>query len=73
MERHYNDGTEPDVLPHWGCNGPCNQGRLRCPTPAACRVPEGEEFDNRFPLVMVCIALVAAWGCIAVLAIHVFG
>lgn len=33
-ERYYNDGTEPDVLPHFSdrgcCTGMCQQGRF-CP------------------------------------------
>jgi hypothetical protein len=43
MERHYPDGTEPDVLPHWSCHGPCQQGRLRCPTPEACELPPEQD------------------------------
>ena len=36
-ERYYNDGTEPDVLPHYSrCTGPCDQGRKPCPCPVAC-------------------------------------
>ena len=40
-ERYYNDGTEPDVLPHYAsCHGPCDQGRKKCPCPAACEAPD---------------------------------
>lgn len=42
MERHYSNGTEPDVLPHWECHGPCRQGRAECPTPEACERPPGD-------------------------------
>lgn len=40
MERHYTDGTEPDVLPHYSrrCTGPCMQGRVTCPSPTACQI-----------------------------------
>lgn len=46
MERHYSNGTEPDVLPHWNsneCHGPCHQGRAPCPTPEACERPVDDE------------------------------
>ena len=43
MERHYTNGTEPDVLPHWECHGPCHQGRATCPTPEACERPMNDE------------------------------
>ncbi len=33
------EGAEPDVLPCWSCHGPCEQGRLPCPTPEACELP----------------------------------
>ena len=35
MEHHYNDGTEPTILPHVSrcCTGPCQQGRALCPCP----------------------------------------
>jgi hypothetical protein len=37
MERHYQDGTEPTILPHFGgCTGPCQQGRAACPCPESC-------------------------------------
>ena len=37
MERHYQDGTEPTILPHLGgCTGPCQQGRVACPCPQSC-------------------------------------
>lgn len=26
-----------------GCTGPCQQGRLKCPTPDACHAPDGDE------------------------------
>lgn len=36
MEHHYTDGTEPTVMPHMHCHGPCEQGRKPCPAPHAC-------------------------------------
>lgn len=45
MERYYTNGTEPDILPHWECHGPCQQGRLPCPTPAACERPDQDGVD----------------------------
>lgn len=34
MERHFEDGTEPTILPHLrGCTGPCQQGRVACQRP----------------------------------------
>jgi hypothetical protein len=37
MERHFEDGTEPTILPHFGgCTGPCQQGRVACPRPQSC-------------------------------------
>ena len=37
MERHYQDGTEPTILPHQArCAGPCQQGRALCPCPELC-------------------------------------
>jgi hypothetical protein len=63
MERHYTNGTEPDVLPHWECHGPCHQGRAPCPTPDACERP-GDDQDGVDVLglatVLVALALVAA-------------
>lgn len=55
MERHYTNGTEPDVLPHWECHGPCHQGRLPCPTPHACERPEN---DNPYRLSTIFLAAV---------------
>ncbi|MFO0439143.1 MAG: hypothetical protein ACK51Q_00610 [Betaproteobacteria bacterium] len=37
MEHHFNDGTEPTILPHYArCAGPCQQGRALCPCPESC-------------------------------------
>ena len=45
-ERYYNDGTEPDVLPHYSrCSGPCDQGRKKCPCPVACEMEAPEDFN----------------------------
>lgn len=45
-ERYYNDGTEPDVLPHYArCHGPCDQGRKPCPCPVACEMEAPDELS----------------------------
>lgn len=38
MEHHFQDGTEPTILPHVSrcCTGPCQQGRVACPCPQSC-------------------------------------
>ena len=38
MEHHFQDGTEPTILPHVSrcCTGPCQQGRVACPCPPQC-------------------------------------
>ena len=37
MEHHFQDGTEPTILPHYArCTGPCQQGRVACPCPQSC-------------------------------------
>ena len=39
MERHFDDGTEPTILPHFTrCTGPCEQGRVACPCPVSCEI-----------------------------------
>jgi hypothetical protein len=58
MERHYTNGTEPDVLPHWECHGPCEQGRLPCPTPEACELSEVDRADRLLVLMVVAAAVV---------------
>ena len=57
MERHYDDGTEPTILPHMRCcNGPCQQGRKPCPAPDACELQEVEEEHLVFATVIVAVA-----------------
>jgi len=39
MEHHFQDGTEPTILPHYTrCTGPCQQGRVACPCPVSCEI-----------------------------------
>ena len=63
MERHYDDGTEPTVLPHYSrhCTGPCNQGRLACPCPLACEFEDkaGPRAVNLLSLAFLAVVLVA--------------
>ncbi len=44
------------------CGGPCNQGRKKCPTPAACLLEE-HEVDHRGLIFDVVIA-VALTACV---------
>lgn len=65
MERHYSNGTEPDVLPHWECHGPCHQGRAPCPTPEACERPDHTE--DTFRLLGQAFLAVVLAGIVVVL------
>jgi len=65
MERHYSNGTEPDVLPHWECHGPCHQGRVPCPTPEACERPDNTE--DTFRLLGQAFLAVVLAGIVVVL------
>ncbi len=61
VERYYDDGTEPTILPHYGrCNGPCDQGRKRCPTPEACELAAdaAAESDGLEAVGMLVVAIV---------------
>ena len=66
MERYYNDGTEPTVLPHMRCcTGPCQQGRQPCPAPEACEQPEPATSKDvtvfiTAMLVLIVVLLIAA-------------
>ncbi|CAB4151837.1 hypothetical protein UFOVP601_37 [uncultured Caudovirales phage] len=44
------------------CGGPCNQGRKKCPTPAACMIEE-HEVDHR-GLLFDCVIAIALTACI---------
>lgn len=59
-ERYYTDGTEPDVLPHFGgcCTGMCQQGRA-CPE---------RHSDDRAHWVQRTVDAFAVLGLIAALA-----
>lgn len=42
-----------------GCMGDCHQGRLPCPTPQACELPEDNDVDPlSFSWLLVAVALV---------------
>lgn len=60
MERHYTDGTEPTIMPHMHCNGPCEQGRKPCPAPEACeRVDvESDGLETLGAIVLLILACV---------------
>ena len=59
MEKYYSDGTEPDILPHFGvCQGVgCQQGRKPCPHPEDCMLEE----DRRLGCVVVVALGAALW------------
>lgn len=59
MERHFTDGTEPTILPHYTrCTGPCMQGRVTCPCPMSCQI-EAELDENTWRVVgMAALAVV---------------
>lgn len=63
MERHYDNGTEPDILPHYCC-GPCNQGRKPCPTPWACQQPEPEYQKDTIDHLLEAVLFVCGVGCV---------
>ena len=71
MEHHFQDGTEPTILPHYTrCTGPCDQGRKPCPVPAACEAREDEKQSNlvflRAAVAIVTVTIIAMvvviWG-----------
>ena len=74
MEHHFDDGTEPTILPHYSrCFGPCDQGRKLCPTPEACCLASDTEAEGSTraftrPLVLAVAMVVVA--VIVVLAIE---
>jgi len=41
------------------CHGPCEQGRLPCPTPEACELSEVDRADRLLVLMVVAAAVVA--------------
>lgn len=69
MELHYTNGTEPDVLPHYTrCHGPCQQGRVACPTPEACERPVADESTFRL-LGMAVLAVLLTAAVIVLLGV----
>lgn len=72
--RIYDDGTEPDVIKRWCCDGRCNQGR-NCPgapAPAECCTEMGvEDTDGTNALgtaLLLGALVVAVIGTVAFLA-----
>lgn len=56
MERHYDDGTEPTIMPHMHCTGPCEQGRKPCPAPDACeRVCTDDDGINTLGAIFIAV------------------
>lgn len=53
------------IIRHYACNGPCNQGRIACPTPEACEVPDDADpvtsaiFWRLYALAILLVALMA--------------
>ena len=66
MEHHFNDGTEPTILPHQArCAGPCQQGRVARPCPPQCY--DEALGDSALRLVVkAALAIVLAGAVIAV-------
>lgn len=64
MERSYDDGTEPTILPHFCC-GPCNQGRKPCPTPWACQQPEADYHRDAVDRVVEVVLVICCLVCVA--------
>lgn len=61
MEKHYTDGTEPTIMPHMHCHGPCEQGRKPCPAPAACeRVDTESDGLNALGAAVVVVVILFA-------------
>lgn len=72
MERHYTDGTEPTILPHIQCSGPCDQGRIPCPTPEACEVREPDFYGREHLKETLTDALLTAGVAAVVMVLAVF-
>ncbi len=66
MEKYYDDGTEPTILPHYRwCTGPCDQGRKQCPTPDACELRDSSDDGlEAVGLVVAIIALLTVMGLV---------
>ncbi len=55
-----------------GCNGPCNQGRLPCPCPAACGLDEPPQHsimrvilgDLVIAVLLVAVVVLVVWGVV---------
>lgn len=70
--RLYDDGTEPDVIKRWCCDGRCNQGRDcpgQAPPPAEAATEIGaEEVDGTRALGTALILGVVVVTVVAILA-----
>ena len=70
MERHFQDGTEPTILPHYArCTGPCDQGRKPELCLSSCRKASRDEaleleglVWRTLALAMLAVALAASIG-----------
>lgn len=75
MEKHFSDGTEPTILPHFqdtyptadqiqpvrACRGTaCQQGRKLCPHPEECL----EEVNTRLGCMLLIAGCAALWALI---------
>jgi hypothetical protein len=66
MEKHYTDGTEPTILPHIHCSGPCEQGRKPCPAPDACERVDTSGGELEFLGAIVIAVLACAFAVLLV-------
>jgi hypothetical protein len=64
MEHHFQDGTEPSILPHFArCTGPCQQGRVACPCPESCEAALDESIlrlaGKAFLAIVLAVAVIS--------------
>ena len=56
-----------------GCTGPCDQGRLPCPCPAACGLEDPPEHDMMRVILVDALIACAVVGVIAAIVLGVAG
>lgn len=69
--RLYDDGTEPDVIKRWCCDGRCEQGR-NCPgapAPAEACTELGASSEDNAPEILGAIAVAAVLVAVVVVTV----
>jgi hypothetical protein len=61
-----------EVIRILACTGPCDQGRIPCPSPMACALPEGRYDRDGINLLYVAIACVLGVIFVSLLVAHTF-